>query len=375
MVALPVTDSGKTEEGREKAEENGSAIPSDIEGLSGTRIRKGLYIFAVLTIAALAGIFFYTHTGRTVEAIRHIQFGYFILVLFLSLADMLLGALRNHIYFMVMEEHVSFWTSIRANLANIFMGAVTPSQSAGGPAQLYVYHNAGVSMGKAISVGVLNLLATIIFFTVSAGISVYVLRDSFSPLIRSILLFCLVVFVIQLVVYVGAVWKPEAALRVIQKLTSALSRRLPRFRAGIDRFSGKVVKELTAYRESCSMFLGRRIYVPALAVFLTFVLYINKFVLAYFIMVGLGESGDILTVLCIQALVLFISYYSISPGASGIAELSIAALMASVISRESLMVFTLLQRFFILYLPVIFGSMVVGQELRRKRSVLSEQSE
>lgn len=363
----------KNLEGPAQGDDPGKTRPqSEIEGFSTARIRKGLYVFLVLTIAALTGIFFYTHTGRTVEAMRHIQSGFFLLVLGLSLVDMTLGALRNHIYFMAMDEHVTFWTSIKANLANIFMGAVTPSQSAGGPAQLYVYYNAGVSMGRAISVGVLNLLATIIFFVVSAGFSAYILRDSFSPLLRSILYFCLVIFVLQLILYVLAVWKPEAALRVIQMISSWLARRLPRFKARIDRFTAKVVKELTAYKRSCSMFLGRRIYIPVLAVFLTFVLYINKFFLAYFIMVGLGESGDLLTVLCIQALVLFISYYSISPGASGIAELSIAGLMATVIGKDSLMVFTLLQRFFILYLPVIFGAVVVGSELRKKGRAFSD---
>lgn len=346
-------------------------ISREPEGFDTAKMKKGIYIFVVLTIAALTGIFLYTHTGSTVEAMGHIQPGYFMLVLGLSLIDMTLGALRNHIYFMAMDEGVSFWTSIRANLANIFMGAVTPSQSAGGPAQLYVYHNAGVSMGRAISVGVLNLLATIIFFVFSAGFSVIVLRDSFNPLIKSILYFCLVVFAMQLVVYVLAVWKPEAAMRMLQRMSDGLSRRLPRFRKRIVRFTGKVVKELTAYKETVSVFMGRRVYIPVLAVFLTFVLYINKFVLAYFIMVGLGESGDLLTVLCIQALVLFISYYSISPGASGIAEVSIAALMSTVIGRNSLVVFTLLQRFFILYLPVIFGAVVVGHEIRKKRSVLS----
>ncbi len=346
------------------------AVEEAPEGFDSGKIKKGLYLFAVLTIAALTGIFLFTQTGRTVEAIRHIQFGFFLLVLGLSVVDMTLGALRNHIYFMAMDDHVSFWTSIRANLANIFMGAVTPSQSAGGPAQLYVYCNAGVPMGKAISVGVLNLLATIIFFVVSAGFSVYFLRDSFDAVIRSILLFCLIVFVIQLIIYVLAVWKPEAALRIIQRLSMMLSDRLPRFRDRIARFTGKVVKELTAYKETCSMFLGRRIYIPVLAVLLTFILYLNKFVLAYFIMVGLGESGSLLTVLCIQALVLFISYYSISPGASGIAEVSIAALMATVIGKDSLMIFTVLQRFFILYLPVILGAFVVAGELKKSGSSL-----
>ncbi|MBD3277597.1 MAG: flippase-like domain-containing protein [Candidatus Aegiribacteria sp.] len=343
-------------------------LEEEVQGFDSARIKKGLYIFGVLTIAAFTGIFLYSHTGETIQALGHIQFKFFLLVLGLSIADMLIGALRNHIYFMVMSKHVTFWTSIRANLANIFMGAVTPSQSAGGPAQLYIYYNAGVSIGKAISVGVLNLLATIIFFVVSAGFSIYFLKDSFSPLMHSILFFCFVVFVIQLILYVLAVWKPEAALRIIQKISGKLASWMPRFEDKITSFTQKVVKELTAYKKTCSMFLGRHIYVPVLAVVLTFVLYVNKFILAYFIMIGLGASGDFVTVICIQALVLFISYYSISPGASGIAEVSIAALMSTVMSRNSIMMFTLLQRFFILYLPVILGAFVVGNEIRKTGS-------
>jgi uncharacterized protein (TIRG00374 family) len=348
-----------------------SGVSSEFEVFNSAKIRKGFYLFILYTIAALLAIFLYTNSGDTLDALKHIESSYFLLVLGLSFLDMTLGALRNHIYFMVMAKEVTFWTSIRANLANIFMGAVTPSQSGGGPAQLYVYYNAGVSMGKSISVGVLNLLATIIFFVVSAGFSIYILRNSFSSLMRSIIFFCFVVFVIQLVIYLLAVWKPESALKIIQKLSRKLASILPRFEKRIASFTEKIVMELAAYKETCSMFLKKHIYIPILAVFLTFILYINKFIMAYFIMVGLGGSGDFLTVISIQALVLFISYYSLSPGASGIAEISIAALMASVISKDSLVIFAVLQRFFILYLPVIFGSIVVFKEagfaLKRKR--------
>lgn len=334
--------------------------------LQGTDIRRGLYIFFFLTVAALLGIFLYTNTGNTLSALKRIRTDYLILVLGLSAVDILLGAARNHIYFMAMEEPISFMTSIKANLANIFMGAVTPSQSAGGPAQLFVYHNAGASVGKAISVGVLNLLATMIFFTVSAGFSAAVLGDSFNPLISGVLYFCLGVFLLQLAVYVFAVFKPETAVRAAETISGVLAGKFPRFRKRIMDVFVKVASELTVYRQSCSAFLGKKIYVPAAAVVLTFVLYFNKFLMAYFIMKGIGESGDFLTVVCIQALVLFISYYSISPGAGGIAELSIATLMAPIIGKDSLVIFTVLQRFFILYLPGLLGAMVVYGEFRKK---------
>jgi len=328
------------------------------------KIRKGLFLFITISIAALTGIFLYTNTGDTMGALKHIQVKFILLVFVLSLLDMTLGALRNHIFFVKLKKSLKFSVSFRANLANIFMGAVTPSQSGGGPAQIYVYYRAGVSVGKSISVSILNYLATLIFFVGAAGYSLHVLSDSFSETMHNLVLFCFFVFLIQLFLFIFIVWKPDLAIAITDKLAEKLTRWFPTHEERISRISGRLVKEVTAYKSSCRLFLKEHPHIPVLAVFITCVLYLNKFILAYFILEGLGVSADLTTVLSIQALVLFISYFSPSPGASGIAELSIAALMVSVMTEDLLGVFTLLQRFFILYIPVILGAFVVADELR-----------
>jgi len=66
-------------------------------------------------------------------------------------------------------------------------------------------------------------------------------------------------------------------------------------------------------------------------------------------------------------LIYFISYFAPSPGASGVAELSTAALMSSILPRGLLPVFALLQRFFLLYIPVTLSLPVVLSALRRSR--------
>ena len=344
--------------------------PPEVKGFDKAKIRKGLIVFILLTVTALTVIFLKTHTGDTLNALKGFNLGYLAIVLLLSSIDICLGAFRNHIYFMKLVPEMKFMVSFRANLANIFMGAVTPSQSAGGPAQMYIYYRAGVSVGKSLSVSLLNLLGTLIFFIVAAVLALSVLAASFSRTMHSLITFCFVVFVTELIVVVLLVLKPSLFLKFVKWLSKKLCSWLPKFENRINRITNRFITEITAYKDSCKLFITEHPFILILAIFLTWVLYLNKFILAYFIMLGLGASGSFVQVLCIQTLVLFICYFSPSPGASGVAELSIAALMASVMSADTLGIFTLLQRFFLLYIPVILGAIVVfkaaGSSLKQK---------
>ena len=61
----------------------------------------------------------------------------------------------------------------------------------------------------------------------------------------------------------------------------------------------------------------------------------------------------------------FVLYFAPSPGGSGIAEFSIAVLMASILAADLIPVFTLLHRIFLLFLPAVIGSFVVLRELKK----------
>jgi hypothetical protein len=68
--------------------------------------------------------------------------------------------------------------------------------------------------------------------------------------------------------------------------------------------------------------------------------------------------------IAIQTVVMFVLYLAPTPGGSGIAELIIAALMSTLMAEFLLPVFTVLYRFFILYLPALLGFFVVIKELK-----------
>jgi uncharacterized protein (TIRG00374 family) len=341
------------------------------------KIRNGILLFAILTISALTILFLKTGTTETLRAFRHFDLRYVALVICLSFLDMWLGSLRNHIFVRKIKPGISFWVSFRANLANIFLGAITPSQSGGGPAQLFVYHRAGITVGQSLAVSILNYLSTLIYFVATAGAAFVLLRDMLTSLLmKGLVAFCFVVFLVQLSLLIFLILKPSMFISLLSRFSAWLERKIPKISGKINRTTVHVIKEIEAYQATCMLFFRKHKLTIALSPVITVILYTNKFILAYVIMLALGVGGSFVHVLAIQAIILFVLYFSPSPGGSGIAEISIAALMSYLMPEGILGVFVLLQRFFLLYVPAIIGAVFIVRELHslsrrkpRKRTV------
>jgi len=67
-------------------------------------IKRGIFIFIVISLVALIGIFLYTNTGKTVEVWSQVNPLYLLLGLVFIFNDIYIGGLRNHIF---MREFVS----------------------------------------------------------------------------------------------------------------------------------------------------------------------------------------------------------------------------------------------------------------------------
>ena len=332
--------------------------------INGRKIRKGLFIFIFLTVVSLTILFIRTHSESAVEAFRHYDTGFLFLTVILLILDILLGAFRNHIFMKRLGPGVEFMTSLRANLANTFAGAITPSQGGGGPAQFYVYHRKGASIGQAIFVAAFNYLSTLIVFISGAVLALFLLAGTYGSSLTGIILLCFVIFFIEFVLLAFALARPELFAMVLGKFTDRFSDSFSRMGSRLRKITDRVTLEVDSFKDSSRFFFSSCKMMIPLSLALTLILYVNKYVIAYLVVRGLGISCDFMTVISIQAILMCIIYFSPSPGGSGIAELSIAALMSAVVPESMLGVYSLLQRLFLLYVPVILGSIVIFYELR-----------
>lgn len=327
--------------------------------------RWGIY-FVLITLLSFAAIFFYSNTENTLAVVKTINPRYIALAFGMAMLDLALGGWRNHIFARVIVPGISFRVCFNANLANIFMGAVTPSQSGGGPAQLYVFARNGISLLNGLTISIINWFSTISFFPIAAFFSILLIKDRFSEQTLLYLLnFGFGLFLTLLSVVIIAFWKPIWVGQFLKRIGYWLGSFSPKWESKIIKWSDKTFDAIQSYQNSIKKMVFDNPHLVPYSFFMTLVLYFNKFCLAYILMLGLGHDCDFWVFIAIQVIIMFILYFAPSPGGSGIAEFSNFALMPIIMPNELVGVFTLMHRFFFPLLPAVLGSIVVTMELRR----------
>lgn len=332
-------------------------------------IYKGGLWFGLITIASVAVIFFYNHTGDTFTALSKIRLKYIVLCFVMVFVDLMLGSWRNHIFIRKLNPGLSHWVSFKANVANMFMGAVTPFHSGAGPAQLYVYNRHGVKLLDGFIVSLINMGATLLFMPL-AGIAAIFMMDSQleSGMVLTLLKYGFSVFFLFLLAFLLAFWKPLAVGKVLLRLAAIIGKTWPSKKEKAEKWGNSSYANILKYQQICKKLLTEHPFLFPLALLITTLLYLNKYCMQYVILLGLGVQTELLQVISIQILIQFMIYFAPSPGGSGFAEAGIAVLFAQIVPASVLSVFTLLQRSFLLFFPALIGAYVVISLLKKHTS-------
>jgi uncharacterized membrane protein YbhN (UPF0104 family) len=86
----------------------------------------------------------------------------------------------------------------------------------------------------------------------------------------------------------------------------------------------------------------------------------------------LGQDVPIGVFIGVQILQLILIYSALTPGASGVAELSCVLLLATMMPEEMLLVYAVVWRFTTTVLGAMIGGVVLLLEVRRSRLVVLE---
>jgi len=329
-------------------------------------IYKGGLWLCLITIASVAVVFFYNHTGDTLKALSSIKPGYILICFVMVFLDLMLGSWRNHIFIRKLNPELSHWVSFQANVANMFMGAVTPFHSGAGPAQLYVYNRHGVKLLDGFIVSLINMGSTLLFMPIAGLFAILFMNDQLeSGLVLSLLKYGFSIFFIFLLVFMLAFWKPLLAGNLILKTARLFGTIWPSKKEKAENWSERTYTNILNYQQICKKLLAEHPFLFPLSLLITTLLYLNKYCMQYVILLGLGIQTELVQVISIQVLIQFMIYFAPSPGGSGFAEASISVLFARIVPPTFLSVFTLLQRSFLLFFPALIGAFVVLRLLKK----------
>ena len=159
-----------------------------------------------------------------------------------------------------------------------------------------------------------------------------------------------------------AVIFPGIVKRVIHRMTARIAQRSPRAAERMEKLSAGV-----DHAHDCMVAFGspKGLLTLLLAIVISAPSHANKLLAGYVTLRVLGIPADFTDILLLQTLISFLLYFAPTPGASGLAELTSAAVMSLYVPREVTPSYTLIWRFINSYATVIVGSLIFWYWLRR----------
>jgi len=132
----------------------------------------------------------------------------------------------------------------------------------------------------------------------------------------------------------------------------------------IENFLKTFAEGLVSCRESILLMAKRGKMALIIGYLLTCVFFAIRLIIPYFIIIGLGGNVSVADVMYIQLFITLVSYFSPTPGASGIAEVSSLVLMASLVASPVIAIYTFLWRLCTLYVNTSIGGILLYRELK-----------
>ncbi|MDH3455858.1 MAG: flippase-like domain-containing protein [Gemmatimonadota bacterium] len=334
-------------------------------------MRRGLEIFAVISLIMFAAVLFYgNNLGQFVTAMVNLRWGWVLLGVGVASLDWFGGGLRLY----VLARHVYPATSIKGAVLsaglNSYAMMLTPSQAGGGPLGIYTLKRYGTPIPEGMVATFMSFVATILFFA-AAGPAVVFLGAGDTLEEHGILgvatlndLFRLSLggFIVLGAVLLALIIFPDVARRIARRIVSWLERRgnpkmahrISGLNEGIDRAHGAMV----------AFFRGRGWISLAGGVLLTGPTLANKLLAGYIVLRALDIHAPFVDVVMLQTLIIFLLYFAPTPGGSGLAEVLSGGVMSIFVPRELTPSYILLWRIYVAYLTVAAGSFVFWRWLK-----------
>ncbi|MDH5384215.1 MAG: flippase-like domain-containing protein [Candidatus Aminicenantes bacterium] len=330
-------------------------------------ITRGVQIFILFSIVGTLLAFWWKKPMGFEVFLQKLKWSYMLILIPLVWVDYLLGGLRYKLFFEGKYlTRVSLWDCMRSNWANIFMGAVTPMQTGGGPAQLYILWRAGAKVSEGILVSLINFFATMIFFLFACTISLLFLpRHFFGENLISFIKIGYVIVAVYILGVLFALFFPRAALIFLRGFFWIIPIKRKKIQQIRDRMSSTVETGTARFKKAFKEILRYRTWALGIVTGLTIALYLNKFLMGYFIACMIWEDVPFVTIIALQIIQIFLIYFAPTPGASGLAELSSTWLIAYILPEGLVLVYTIIWRFLTTILGAFIGGFVLLFDMRR----------
>ena len=254
-------------------------------------------------------------------------------------------------------KKISIGDAYTTVLSAYFFGGITPANAGGSVAEIYVLNRAGLTWGEATSLtaicGILYQLALVImYFFLFLGSPAQLAVQS--RLLNLIYSFFLVYASAMVALFICIQW-PKPILHLTGKVLDWLERRFPRFNVSRGKTLGWIENFLGEFREGFIILFRRKPLYLFLNLGMHSAYFFCLFSVAQCVILALGITPSLSTVIRLQIPVFFTFGVVPTPGASGGVEIALTSTFAFLLGGGRVGTFVFYWRIITYYFTLVVG--------------------
>jgi uncharacterized protein (TIRG00374 family) len=327
-----------------------------------------IYLSFALSAIILAIILLSTFNEDTFGYLSHLNIYCLVLALLLRLVSFSLWAERIRVMSRALGYHVPFLTCYVAVMANLLVAAITPSSAGGEPVRIHELFKAGVKVGDATAVVIVERFLDAIILVIMAVLGLLLMWDSVAGLgdaFVAVIFFSIGMLLLFDLILILAAKYPQYVKGKVNRILGWIQKRWNR--PSVERIALRTDEEFDHFSSGLAAFAGHARMGLLQGFVFSFLFWFSEFIIASVILVGLGLPPAVGSSLFAQIIIALVSMIPLTPGAAGIAEVSAASLYALFVPTAVLGIFILLWRLIMFYLNIVFG--LIGTMIIVRREV------
>jgi uncharacterized protein (TIRG00374 family) len=325
-------------------------------------VKIPMIISITLSIAIFIVIIFFTVESSTLDQLSKvsIKYEFFLVAVLLNILYWVLWGTRIYVLANTMDKNVkiSLWKSIKIVIANLFLACITPSMAGGEPVRIYLLNKNGMTFGCATAVVLGERLIDAVFILIMVPIALFIFKDIKDLGVVSLgLTIGVIIFILLIILFIYSIIKPDKTKAFLIYLSKKFRRFFKKDSEG--KIIQKINYEVDEFHNSMYCFTGQNKKVLFLASILTVMFWSVGFLIPSFVLLGLGLPPFFLESYVAQIILLIIIMLPLTPGSSGVAEVSLYGLYGVLIGTSSsalIGVFIILYRFISFHMNLIAGA-------------------
>ncbi len=331
-------------------------------------LKRMIVIGAAMSILSIVAVLLYTATDETLPSLLAVQPIYLLAAILLHAISYGIWGFRISVLCRSLGERVSVVKSTEIATSSLLMMAVTPSSAGGEPVMVYMLAKEGITPGKASAIVVAGRLFDALLLLLALPLALITLKRTsleLDILLISAALTGILVIAAILLAISNHLWFISAVTAFAQRIASLL---------GLGQMSDAVIEKIEAevleFRNSFTRGIrdSQRIRSDMLLVSgATLLFWIVEFMHIPLILGGLNVPNVpalIPLAFAAQVIISIVMVVPITPGASGVAELSSTALLATFVPLHLVGIVVICWRAVTYYVNVVVGAVVSARIVR-----------